>query len=424
MERDNIMNHPTPLAQQLKPAPWYRGASKNQWRSFWSSYIGWMLDIMDLMLFAMIIVYVGKDLGFSKGMSGMVASATLIATAFGGLIFGFLADRIGRAKSMVLSILCYSVGTALCGFSDSLAQLIAFRVLVGLGVGGEWSAGAALITETWPAQHRGKVMAWVQSAFASGYALAAIVAAIVLPTLGWRWVFAVGLLPALFGLWVRRHVAEPEIWLNQKKRLTFSETIGELFGSYRKHTIIGLSFTAAAMCGYWGLFTWIPSYLSTPVSEGGAGFNLMQSTTWVVIMQVGAAIGFITFGYIADKIGRKKAFMFFFVGAALLVPLYTKVKSPEMLLILGPIVAYFGTGFYSGFAPTFAELFPTAIRATAQGFIYNTGRAASALAPAMVGFLSGNYGVGSALAMTSGFFLLAALLVFFFLPETKGVELE
>jgi len=116
MERDNIMNHPTPLAQQLKPAPWYRGASKNQWRSFWSSYIGWMLDIMDLMLFAMIIVYVGKDLGFSKGMSGMVASATLIATAFGGLIFGFLADRIGRAKSMVLSILCYSVGTALCGF--------------------------------------------------------------------------------------------------------------------------------------------------------------------------------------------------------------------------------------------------------------------------------------------------------------------
>jgi len=150
----------------------------------------------------------------------------------------------------------------------------------------------------------------------------------------------------------------------------------------------------------------------------------MQSTTWVVIMQVGAAIGFITFGYIADKIGRKKAFMFFFVGAALLVPLYTKVKSPEMLLILGPIVAYFGTGFYSGFAPTFAELFPTAIRATAQGFIYNTGRAASALAPAMVGFLSGNYGVGSALAMTSGFFLLAALLVFFFLPETKGVELE
>jgi MFS family permease len=418
------MKQAIPALHQAKSIPWYKGATKDQKRSFWSAYIGWMLDIMDLMLFAMIIVYVGQDLGFSKGMSGMVASATLVATAFGGLIFGFLADRIGRAKSMVLSIMCYSVGTALCGFSDTLGQLIAFRVLVGLGVGGEWSAGAALITETWPAQHRGKVMAWVQSAFASGYALAAIVAAVVLPVFGWRWVFAVGLVPALFGLWIRRHVAEPEIWKNQKVRLTFRETIAALFGEHRKNTIIGLSFTAAAMCGYWGLFTWIPTYLGTPVSEGGAGFSLMKSTTWVVIMQAGAGVGFVTFGYVADMLGRKKAFMLFFIAAAILVPIYTMARSPTALLILGPIVAFFGTGFYSGFAPTFAELFPTSIRATAQGFIYNTGRAASALAPAMVGTLASTYGVGIALGMTSAFFLLAAILVFVFLPETKGMELE
>ena len=415
------MNGTVKLSQS---APWYRGASKDQWKSFWSSYIGWMLDIMDLMLFAMIIVYAGKDLGFNKGMAGMIASATLIATAFGGLIFGFLADRIGRAKSMILSILCYSVGTALCGFSDSVAQLIAFRVLVGLGVGGEWSAGAALITETWPAKHRGKVMAVVQSAFATGYALAAIVAAIVLPIAGWRWVFAVGLLPALFGLWIRRHVKEPEIWKNQTKRLTFGETVGLLFGEYRRNTIIGLSFTAAAMCGYWGLFTWIPTFLALPVSEGGAGFSLVKSTLWVVIMQAGAVVGFITFGYIADAIGRKKAFIWFFLGAAVMVPLYTMVKSPTMLLVLGPVVAYLGSGFYSGFAPLFAELYPTTVRATAQGFIYNTGRATSALAPAMVGFLAGNYGVASALGMTSAFFVLAALLVAVFVKETKGVELD
>jgi MFS family permease len=418
------MRQAIPATQQASSGPWYKGATKDQKRSFWSAYIGWMLDIMDLMLFAMIIAAVGKDLGLTKSMSGMVASATLVATAFGGLIFGFLADRIGRAKSMVLSILCYSIGTALCGFSESLSQLIAFRVLVGLGVGGEWSAGAALITETWPAKHRGKVMAWVQSAFAAGYALAAIVAALVLPYLGWRWVFAVGLIPALFGLWIRRHVAEPEIWRNQKVRLTFGETIAALFGEHRKNTIIGLSFTAAAMCGYWGLFTWIPTYLATPVAEGGAGFGLMKSTTWVVIMQVGAAFGFVTFGYVADMLGRKKAFILFFVAAAILVPVYTMAKSPTALLILGPIVAFFGTGFYSGFAPTFAELFPTSVRATAQGFIYNTGRATSALAPATVGVLAQVYGVGSALAMTSAFFLLAALLVLLFLPETKGAELE
>jgi MFS family permease len=144
----------------------------------------------------------------------------------------------------------------------------------------------------------------------------------------------------------------------------------------------------------------------------------------VVVMQVGAAIGFITFGYIADVIGRRKAFMLFFVGAAAIVPVYSMAKSPQMLLILGPLVAYLGTGFYSGFAPTFAELFPTSVRATAQGFIYNTGRAASAVAPAIVGLVAGKSGVGSALALTSGFFLLAALLVFFFIPETRGAELE
>jgi MFS family permease len=421
---DFIVNQTVQTALPTQAAPWHRGASKAQWRTFWSSYIGWMLDVMDLMLFAMIIVYVGKDLGFDKSKAGMVASATLFASAFGGLIFGFLADRIGRAKSMVLSIVCYSIGTALCGFSDTLGQLLAFRILVGLGVGGEWSAGAALITETWPAQHRGKVMAWVQSAFASGYALAAIVAAVILPTLGWRWVFAAGLVPALFGLWIRHHVPEPDIWKNQPRRLTFGETVGMLFGSHRRSTIIGLAFTAAAMCGYWGLFTWIPTFLSTPVAQGGAGMDLVKSTTWVVVMQVGAAIGFITFGYIADVIGRRKAFMLFFVGAAAIVPVYSMAKSPQMLLILGPLVAYLGTGFYSGFAPTFAELFPTSVRATAQGFIYNTGRAASAVAPAIVGLVAGKSGVGSALALTSGFFLLAALLVFFFIPETRGAELE
>ncbi|WP_246867414.1 MFS transporter [Diaphorobacter sp. LR2014-1] len=179
-----------------------------------------MLDIMDLMLFAMMIKYISADLSFDKGMAGVIASMTLLATAVGGLVFGFLADRIGRTRSMVLSILCYSLGTALCGFSQTVTQLLIFRFILGLGVGGEWSAGAALITESWPAQHRGKVMAWVQSAFALGYALAALVAAIVLPLFGWRWVFAVGLLPALFAFWVRRHTEESEIWVQQKQRLS------------------------------------------------------------------------------------------------------------------------------------------------------------------------------------------------------------
>ncbi|MGI4813557.1 MAG: MFS transporter [Janthinobacterium lividum] len=412
---------PFPTVQKAR---WFTGATSNQWRSFSSAYVGWMLDIMDLMLFAMVIRYISVDLHFDKGMAGMIASMTLLATAVGGFIFGFLADRIGRTRSMVLSILCYSVGTALCGFSQSVAQLLVFRFILGLGIGGEWSAGAALITETWPAEHRGKVMAWVQSAFAVGYALAAIIAALVLPYFGWRWVFAVGLVPALFAFWVRRHTRESEIWLKQKHRLSLRETITTLCGTHLRSTLVGLAFTAAAMCGYWGLFTWIPAYLSTPVSQGGPGFDLLHSTTWIVVMQAGAALGFICFGYIADRIGRRWAFIGFFVLSAISVPIYVMIKSPLILLLFGPAVAFFGTGFYSGFAPTFAELFPTSVRATAQGFIYNAGRATSALAPAAVGLLSNGHSVGSALGATSGFFALAAVIVFFFLPETRGGELE
>ncbi|GGF82586.1 sugar transporter [Azorhizobium oxalatiphilum] len=405
-------------------ARWYQGASRVQWQVFWSAYLGWALDIMDLLLFAMLLGHISTELGMDRSTAGMIASASLIATAFGGLIFGFLADRIGRTRSMVLSILCYSIGTMLCGFSQTMTQLLLFRIIVGLGVGGEWSAGAALITETWPAQHRGKVMAWVQSAFASGYALAAIVAAVFLPIVGWRGVFFFGIAPALLAFWIRRHTPEPAIWKEQKVRLSLRETVSMLLGEHGRSTAVGFAFTAAAMCGYWGLFTWIPTWLATPVSAGGPGLDLVKSTTWIVIMQVGAAAGFVSFGYVADSLGRKAAFIIYFMLSALCVPIYTLISTPTLLLVFGPVVAFFGTGFYSGFAPTFAELFPTNVRATAQGFIYNAGRAVSALAPAAVGFLATSFGLSGALAFTAGFFVLAGLIVLIFLPETKGAELQ
>jgi MFS family permease len=223
---------------------------------------------------------------------------------------------------------------------------------------------------------------------------------------------------------VRRHTEESQIWMQQTQRLSAGQTLKALFGDHLRPTLICLAFTSAAMCGYWGLFTWVPSYLATPAAQGGPGFDLLKSTTWIVVMQVGAALGFIIFGYIADSIGRRRAFMLFFVASAVTVPLYVAIKSPTVLLLFGPIVAFFGTGFYSGFAPTFAELFPTRIRATAQGFIYNTGRATSALAPAAVGFISQGNSVATALGATAAFFALAAVIVYFFLPETKDGALQ
>ncbi|KAA9155273.1 MFS transporter [Amycolatopsis acidicola] len=403
---------------------WYRGATRNQWRAFSAAYLGWMLDIMDLMIFSMVIGHIVTDFGTDRGTTGLIASFTLVASAFGGLVFGFLADRIGRTKSMVASVLCYAVGTLLCGFAGGIGTLMLARIVVGLGVGGEWGAGTALVTETWPAKHRGKVVAWVQSAFAVGYALAAVITLLVVPSLGWRWAFFVGVLPAFAALWIRRATQESEVWLNAKTRLSAGQSIKRLFSVNPKAVVVCLAFTAAAMFGYWGLFTWIPNYLASPAAEGGRGMGILSSTTWIIVMQVGAAAGFISFGYVADKLGRRWAFVLYFVAAALCVPVFTLIGNETLMLVFGAVMALFGTGFYSGFGPTLAELFPTEIRAFAQGFIYNTGRATSAIAPAVVGLLSTRFGVGMALTGTAAFYVLAALIVLLFLPETKGQELH
>jgi MFS family permease len=417
------LNDQTESKKNMDTGPWYRGATKKQWTVLWSAFMGWALDTMDLLLYAMVIVYIIKDFGLNSSMAGTIASAALIASAIGGIIFGVMADKIGRKKSMLYSILLYSAASALCGFSQTFTQLLVFRFLVGLGTGGEWSAGAALVTETWPARHRAKVMAFVQSSFAVGYALAALIALFVIPLWGWRAVFFIGVIPALLTLWIRKHTPESEMWENQEVRLTFAEIVKQLFGVHKRNTIVALLFTAFAMLGYWGLFTWIPAYLATPVAKGGPGLDIVKSSVWIIIMQGGAFLGFNAFGYVADAIGRKKSFALFFIISAISVPIYMLIKDPTWLLIFGPIVAFFGTGFYSGFGPTFAELFPTQIRATAQGFIYNTGRAASALAPFLIGSLAVSYGLSTALLLTSGFFALAAVMVMVFIPETKNQEL-
>lgn len=404
--------------------PWYRGATKDQWRAFWSAYLGWVLDVMDLVIFSMVLSYIIEEWDTGRGAAGMIVSFTLIASAFGGMIFGYIADRFGRTRAMVASILCYSIGTFLCGFSTGFVTLMAARIIVGLGVGGEWGAGTALVSETWPARHRGKVLAWVQSAFATGYGLAALLAFLVVPTLGWRWAFFIGVFPAILAFWVRREAKEPEIWLQAGERLGIVATLRMLFTRYPKPTAVCLAFTATAMCGYWGLFTWIPNYLASPVDEGGRGMDMLTSTTWIVVMQIGAAAGFVSFGYVADRIGRRNTFVLYFLAAVLSIPIFLMLDNPAVVFAFGPVMALFGTGFYSGFGPTFAELFPTEIRAFAQGFIYNAGRATSALAPAMVGFLATTSGVGMAMMGTALFYLLAAVIVFFFLPETRGRELE
>ena len=411
----------------LKSPPWYREITPTQKRSLLAASMGWMLDSMDIMLYALVLAHLMKSLGMTTAMGGLLGSFTLLASAAGGILFGIIADRIGRTKALMASILIYSVFTGACGLSRTILQLAIFRILLGLGMGGEWATGAALVAETWPSEHRGKAMGIMQSSWAVGYAVAAGVTALVLPRFGWRWVFFIGVLPALFVFWIRRRVEEPEIWKGaQRDKLATGEkgSLLEIFRPpYLRNTLVTTIMNAGTMFAWWGLFTWIPAYLGLPPEQGGMGLSVVKTSTWIIIMQVGMFVGYISFGFICDKIGRKVTYISYLFAAAAMVLLYSNVRNTTTLLLLGPFLAFFGTGYFSGFGTITAELFPTRIRATAQGFTYNIGRGLSAIAPFTIGALAKSYGLSVAFYLTAASFLFSAL-VAFALPETKGKELE
>lgn len=387
--------------------------------------IGWMLDSFDVTLYAMVLAYLIRDLGISKETGGLLGSLTLIASAFGGILFGFVADRIGRTRSLSTSIVIYSVATAACGFASTVTMLAVFRVILGLGMGGEWTAGAALVAETWPAEHRGKALGLMQSTWAIGGMLAAGVAWAILPQWGWRGVFFVGVLPALVALWIQRRVPEPDIWTRREAGTGAAHV--PLRVMWRKdirwNGLLATAMNTFSMLGYWGLFTWIAAYFSLPVSQGGRGLSIAKTYSWLLVIGVGQWLGYVLFGFAADKFGRRRTYFTYLFVAAILAPIYGLVRSPLWLLALGPAVAFFGTGFFSGFGAIASELFPTEIRATAMGLSYNVGRGISAIAPFAVGALAIRYGLGRSFFLVGAAFLIAALLTLL-LPETKGKELE
>lgn len=451
-----------------KIRPWYKSISAAQKKALISASLGWMLDSCDIMLYAMVLAHLMKDLGMDKATGGLMGSLTLLASAAGGIIFGLIADKVGRVKALMMTILIYSVFTAACGLAQNIWQLGIFRVLLGLGMGGEWATGAALVAETWPDEHRGKALGLMQSSWAVGYALAAGLTALVLPRWGWRAVFFFGILPALVTLWIRKNVEEPEIWQRSRLKVAlrgadksksdspnFKSPVGqkndeekletkmkdleskanwinqerqgglaEIFRRpFLRLTLITSLMNAATMFAWWGLFTWIPAYLGLPRSEGGMELGVVRTSAWIVVMQVGMWFGYISFGFICDRLGRKKTYIFFLLAAAAFVVVYSSVRSNLSLLLLGPLVAFFGTGYFSGFGTITAEIFPTRIRASAQGFTYNIGRGLSALAPFTIGALAKLHGLSFAFYLTAAFFLIAAGFALT-LPETKGRRLE
>jgi MFS family permease len=402
--------------------PWPETVSTAQKRSLIAGGLGWMLDAMDVMLYSMVLAELMLHLGLSKPEAGFLNSLTLAASAVGGLAFGMIADRVGRTRALMASILVYSLASLACGLSQTVTQLAFFRFVLGLGMGGEWTTGAALIAEVWPPQHRGKALGLMQSAWAIGEMIAAAVTLAVLPRFGWRAVFFVGVLPALVVLWIRREVPESPIWLERRGRGAGSlRTLWR--PDIRRNGVVATLMNACGMFGYWGLFTWIPGYLALPEAQGGRGLGLTASLTWVLFMAPGKWLGYTLFGFAADAFGRRTSYVAYLLVAAALVPIFGSTHSLTWLLVLGPLVGFFGTGFFSGFSAIASELFPTEVRATAMGLSYNLGRGFSALAPLVVGWVAMRYSFFLAFLILAFAFLLGAVLALL-LPETRGKELE
>ena len=413
----------------IGPIQLLKCASPAQRRTLLAAALGWMLDAFDAMLYALVLAYVMRDLGMSKATSGLLYTLTLLASGIGGVFFGFLADRIGRKRALMLSILTYSICSFASGLSTTVLMLAVFRFILGLGMGGEWNTGATLVAETWPDELRAKAISVVQSSWAIGYALAALVAGIVLRYANWRMVFFVGILPGIVTLWIQNRVPESQMWLEHHKTPTHDIPVEDSFllifrAPYRKSTIALLLLNFFGLFAWWGLFTWIPPYLSLPVELGGRGFGIMGTATLLIVLNLfGMFPGYISFGWVADHLGRRKSFMLYTFAAALLVPLYAMARSQAVLLLLGTIVAFFGTGFFSGSGIIGSEIFPTRVRARALGFTYNGARTLSSIAPYVIGRVGQAKGLSWAFYLCGAAFLLASLMATQ-LPETRGKRLE
>lgn len=426
----------------LDPVQLIRQATPGQRRTLLAASLGWALDAFDAMLYSLVLAMLIRDLGMSKTTAGSLGTLTLLASGIGGLLFGFIADRIGRKRALMASILTYSVCSFASGLATSIAMLAVARFVLGLGMGGEWNTGATLVAETWPTEFRAKALSIVQSSWAIGFAAAALVAGPVSRYFGWRAVFFVGIFPALVTLWIQRTVPESEMWriagakapsLNPPERGAEGPLFHTRYQAWRntsivviftppyiKSTIALLLFNFFALFAWWGLFTWIPPYLSLPVSQGGRGFGVLGMTALMVVLNLcGMLPGYATFGWIADRIGRRNAFLVYSISAAGLIPLYAAARSEAMVLVLGTVVAFFGTGIFSGSGIIGSEIFPTSVRAQALGFTYNGARALSALAPLVIGRVGQAKGLGWAFYLCTAGYLLAAVMTTQ-LPETKG----
>ena len=412
------------VPQDTSLGAFYRDMNVSERRTFWACAAGWALDGMDYWIYPLVIGTIIKMWSVGADIAGLAVTATLLASAFGGWIAGFLCDRLGRVRTLQITILWFSAFSLLCAFVQDFNQLLIVRALLGLGFGGEWAAGAVLMGETIRPQYRGRAVGSVQSGWAVGWGIAVLAQAILFIIFpaeeAWRWMFAVGVLPALLVFFLRRYVEEPavaaETRANQRD-FGGAPAMWEIFsGPILKTTILAALVATGAQGGYYAVTTWVPRFLTTE-----RHLSIVNSTGYLAALIIGSFAGYLVGAWLADRIGRRNLFLIFSLGAIAVVLVYTQVTfSNEVLWVLGFPLGFFASGYFSGMGAFLTELFPTRLRGSGQGFCYNFGRGIGALFPYLVGSLSKATTLANAIAV----FAVVAYALFFLaayaLPETRG----
>ncbi len=400
--------------------------TKDHYRIFGLSWAGWVFDFYDLMLFTFLVSYLQADLHFSAEMLSLCLGISLFATGFGGIIFGALGDKYGRKRVLQWTIIIYSIGTMLSAFSWSFYSLIIFRFITGLGVGGEWATGQIYINETFPDKLRAKFGAFMQSGAPVGVILAAIVGGLVCPIIGWRLTFLVSVLPALSVIRIRRHLKESDVWLQNKDQFKNKHPLQEfkeLFSrEYRKIFLLCLILCGFGMSAYWYTYSWLPTYLAQE-----RGLAAVGTTFGVVLIQCGDFTGYTTFGYVADRLGRRPAFTIYSfimgISIAMITICWNQIAAIHDLIFVFMFLTGFGTGFFGGFGSLFSELFPTKIRNTGVGTVFNLARGAQFLTPITITLVATYFDLSYGIAIASIFAILVGLWIWVF-PETKGTSIN
>ena len=406
------------------PTAWYRELQASEKRTFWACFGGWALDAMDVQIFSFAIPAIVAAFHLTNADAGLIGTVTLLTSAFGGWFAGALSDRFGRVRTLQITIVWFAFFTFLCGFAQSYGQLFAFRALMGLGFGGEWAAGAVLMGEVIRAEHRGKAVGSVQSGWAIGWAIAALMATFLFSVLpqetAWRVLFWIGLLPAALVFFVRRLVPEPEVFTATKDNLTAKGTAAnflEIFSpSLLKTTILTSILATGAQGGYYAIATWLPTFLRTERK-----LTVLGTGGYLAVIIVGSFIGYLVSAYLTDRIGRRANFILFAVCSLLTVVIYTQLAiTDSMMLILGFPLGFFASGIFSGMGAFLTENFPTRVRGSGQGFAYNFGRGIAALNPFFVGLLSASLPLGQSIGVFAGIAYGIVVIAAVLLPETKG----